>query len=128
MSVRSAIEAGRAANLQTLIDTCVVTRVVGKVFDPETDTYSDVLETVYTGSCRVKPWMAGYDQQAGEQSVTTKSYDVRFPADSVGLKVNDTLSLTESFDADLLGRPLTITSVELASARTAKHVVAEDRS
>lgn len=130
MTVRGALRRGREVHESLMLDTCTVTRPSGPpVFDPVTGGYTIPDPTpVYDGPCRLKPWGAGQDAQAGEQQVVLRRYHVALPADTPDVvAVGDVFTLTSSADGWAVGHSLVVVAVEFATARTARWLTVEDQ-
>lgn len=130
MTMRRALARGRRRHLALMIDTCEITRSGGaQVWDPVTGSYTTPPPgQVYAGACRVKPWAAGEDTQAAEHQIALRRYWVELPWDAPEqVEVGDVVTVTSSTDAWLVDRPLVVTPIELATARTARWLTVEDQ-
>lgn len=131
MSATAAVAAGRQAHLALMVDRCTISRpATSSSWDPVTDTYVDRPATVvYTGACRVAPASrASGDGTEGAREVTTSRYEVALPHDGTAeIVIGDLLTVTESTDPWLVGRPLLVAAVGLGSTRTAHWVSVEDQ-
>ena len=131
MSVQGALAAGRAAHLQVMLDECIVTRVTGQTLDAN-DVLVDTVTTIYPvapalGICRIKAFRTGHQTEAGQVALLLRGYDVQLPWDASGAILrSDTLTITASDDAWVVGRPLTVTEVEYSGTQTARHLKATD--
>lgn len=133
MSVESALKRGRAVRQRLMRSRCRITRPgPARQFDPATGDYTDGSDLVmYEGPCHFKSW-AGMGQRisnVAEREVVLSSYDVILPWTSGALEVDvsDTVTLTESQDEWVIGRPLPVVSVEFADDRTARHITVSDQ-
>lgn len=113
--------------------TCRITRPSGeRAFDPDTGTYGTRGETViYTGPCQVKVKSTASPAQLdrlGSSEVATEAYEVILPHDVPRVDMADTVEVTASDDAWLVGRPLRVAWVELSvDSRTARRVLVYDQ-
>lgn len=112
-----------------MLDTCEITRQLGEpVFNPDTGRYDTPPPVgVYAGMCRVKPAYAASETQAGEQEIVLRRYTIVLPYGGDPIAVDDTVTVTTSDDAWLVGRPLIVSAVELATAATARRITARDQ-
>lgn len=82
---------------------------------------------VYEGPCRVHPQgRSDTVVQAGEEPVTQRTYDVTLPSSASGIEVDHVLTVSESADPDLVGRPLRVRNVMVASVHVQRRLVVED--
>lgn len=110
-------------------DECTITRVTGQTFDPDTGTYTDTTETVYTGPCRLKPEFGGFETEAGSREVGIHRHTVMLPWDTTtAVRKNDIVTLTASDDLWIVDKPLAVTSIRHGSDRAKRSVIVEDRS
>jgi len=128
MSVSSVVAAGRAAHAALMIDACTVSRAIPgtRVYVPATQSYTEDVETVYTGPCRLKIWR-GTDEQASETEVNVQRYYVDLPLTGATPNVarRDLLTVTASLNPALVGRALVLTDVETETTDTALRITAE---
>lgn len=122
------LDALRVEQEAWMLDDGVVTRGTGDfAFDSGTGEYvPDTAGEVYSGKCRVMPEGSGRVVVYGENTVTVSTYDGTFPAGTNGIEVDDILTLTESADDRLIGRPLVVTSVTSSTLETARRITLED--
>jgi hypothetical protein len=115
-AVRAELGNWRRQAASLLTDTATVTRGGGA---PTLNTTTGILTpaagtTVYTGLCRVRQ-PGGVDSEAerlfGEQQVTATRYIVDFAHDVTGVEVDDVVTVTDTADADLLGRSFRVLTV-----------------
>lgn len=96
----------------------VVTRPGGPAtFNPSTGLLTPSAGTVvHEGRCRVRqPTSAESEVIFGEEQVTLSRFMVIFPHDVTGVRQGDTIAVTVSDDADVLGREFRIVKVDAAS-------------
>lgn len=111
-------------------DTGVFKRLAGDpVWDSGTGTYVKTYVTVYDGIAQIKPAFspAERSESAGQRETTFRFYEVIIPWDSVEIQIDDIWVTSTSDDARLVGKELTVGSVEYASNRTAYHVTVWDQ-
>jgi hypothetical protein len=132
MSVASVLARGRAAAEQLMVDTCLIERHTGRVFNSVTGVYDDVWTQVYSGPCRVKGGArssGGRDAEFGEHEATLHAYEIRLPWDTTPeIKREDRLTVTTSDDTWVIGRLLEIVDVAFSGTTTSRRIAAEDRS
>lgn len=111
---------GRARHALLMTDACTVTRVTAHVYNPATQAYADTVATVYTGPCRLKVWRGG-EAQAAETEVNVQRYYLDLPLTGAipGVARRDTVTVTASLNAALVGRTLVVTDVETETTDTA---------
>lgn len=131
MSVAEALRRGRAAVAQLMTDIVTITRAGSTTFDPNTGRNTPgAATTLYAGPADVKPMaMAAAQQEAADREVTLRSYDVKLPFTvSADIRLDDTVTVSASPDPTLAGLVLVVTDVQHGARRTARHLIAEDRS
>lgn len=109
-----------------LPDTCTITRTDGEAsFDPETDTWTPApTDDVYTGACRVRPDRPTV-VDAGEQPVTLRTFTATLPHSATGVQQDDTLTVTASTDAALVGVAFRVVDVRAGSWDIARRLTLE---
>jgi uncharacterized protein DUF6093 len=119
---------GRAWHPQVMLDACVVTRIVPgtRVYNDVTQQYTEATTTVYTGPCRIKIWR-GQDEEAAEQEVNVQRYYLDLPLSGTAPDVRrrDTVTITASLNAALVGRVLILTNAEAETTDTAFRITCE---
>jgi hypothetical protein len=105
----------------------VVTRRDGEgELDETTGIHSHGSDTIYEGACLVRPALRDLRKVSfGGDQRTLHVYDVQFPADTE-LEVLDTITVTVSADASLVGRSLVVRDVQYDEWQTVRRVVAEE--
>lgn len=140
MSAVTATLAGRRAAERQMIDSVIVTRVVGMIEDPDTGKVSDVTETIYPLPSwpADHPWKRGpakrqtyeaYEQtpQAGAHVFTVQRYSIHFPVGSFVPAPGDIATWTTSaLDPDLPGTVDRITGLFNKTMATSMRVYAEE--
>jgi uncharacterized protein DUF6093 len=128
MSVSAVVAAGRAAHAALMIDACTVSRPIPgtRVYVPATQSYTEDVETVYSGPCRIKIWR-GQDEQAADQEVNVQRYYLDLPLSDTAPDVRrrDTVTITASLNAALVGRVLILTNAEAETTDTALRITCE---
>jgi hypothetical protein len=118
----------RATVESMLPDRCTIRQPGSTAFDAGTYT-STTGAVVYEGPCRVHPQgRSDAVVQAGEEPVTQRTYDVTLPSSASGIEVDHVLTVTESADPDLVGRPLRVRDAKVASVHVQRRLVVEDTS
>src|SRR5687768_11558344 len=107
-------------------DSCTITRASGEpVFDENTGRYTDPEpDTVYSGACRIAP--LGTQDRAtifGDKAVDLVAYQGSFPYDAPLFEKDDRVEVTESADAQLVGRALEVHGFEVKSLQTKRRVI-----
>lgn len=114
----------------TLPDSCRIVRVRTtdrSALNATTGEYTDTEATVYEGDCRIQP--TTLQQRAeiyGERSVDLVTYQATFPHDCPALEKDDRVTVTESSDAQLVGRVLEVHSVTFTALHTARRAILEE--
>lgn len=111
-------------------DACTITRVSvdPASTDPDTGVQSPTTQAIYTGPCRVQlhPAVARIDN-VGEASVWQLPVQLQLPmATSAGVAVEDTVTVTASVDADLVGRVFWVRALFHATDKTARRLGLEE--
>lgn len=119
---------GRAAAQRLMVDTCVIDRKTGQVFDEQTGTYTDTWSTVYSGSCRVQDsGLSGHQVEAGERAVELQTRTLQVPMTVLGLQVDDRVTITASaLDPDLVDRVFRVSDLMHKSHATARRLPIEE--
>lgn len=129
MSVHQVLTGGRLAALALMRDQAVVTRAGPPVFDPDTGTYTAATEEVWQGICRVKRWTVATESDAGQREMALRRYLAHLPWNQgADIARDDVLTVTDSDDQSLTGRPLTVMEVIRDGTATARRLVVEDRT
>jgi hypothetical protein len=128
MSLASHVARGRARHLLLMLDTCTVSRIVPgtRVYNDVTQQYVEDTVTVYAGPCRIKIWR-GIDVEAAEQEINVQRYYLDLPLSDTAPDVRrrDTVTITASLNAALIGRVLVLTDAEAETTDTALRVTCE---
>ncbi len=114
MSVLTAVERGRRAAANLMLDTAVVTRPGGSpTFNAITGVLVPSVGTVvHTGPCRLRqPTPQESEVLFGEQQVSIARFIAVFPHDVTGIDIDDVITLTTSADPDVIGFEYRVTAV-----------------
>jgi len=125
-SLSAYINRGRARHARLMLDACTVTRPGTRTYNPVTQQYSETDTTVYTGPCRIKIWR-GIDVEAAEQEINVQRYylDLPLSATAPDVRRRDTVTITASLNAALVGRVLVLTDAEAETTDTAFRITCE---
>ena len=120
------ITRGRAWHPQVMLDACTVTRPGVSTYNPVTQKNEQAFTTVYTGPCRIKIWR-GQDEQAADTEVNVQRYYLDLPLSDTAPDVRrrDTVTITASLNAALVGRVLILTNAEAETTDTAFRITCE---
>lgn len=129
MTIDSFIARMRRRHVEVSRGACVITRPSGQapVYDPATHDYTPPAAVqVYEGSCNIVPLQsfAVVDEQASER-VHMQMHSVRLPYDSPEMRVGDLIEVTDSLDAELVGRTLVVREVPYSDYLVSRRLVAE---
>jgi Family of unknown function (DUF6093) len=107
----------RSTSRAALPDTCVIERPSGEPeLDEDTLELTETATTIYEGPCRVRPrGSQEQDQPIGDLHQTLAPYVATLPYDAEDVRVDDYLTVTESSDADMVGRSFQIRHVGWSS-------------
>jgi len=115
----------RADSLMT--DTCTIKRQAGTAMNATTLAMEPTYTTVYSGKCRVQLRDTVATQpDAGERAHATVRTILQIPVSVTGVKVDDTVTITASADADLTTRTLRVRSVFHKTHATARRLECEE--
>lgn len=129
MSARGVTMRGRRAAERLMVDRCDISRPGSgtPVTDPETGEVTVPREAVYTGRCRVqtrRPYPS--NPEAGEHAWTTVVLEVHLPVSATGIRVGDTVTVTDSFDPGNVGRTFRVRSDDRKTYQTALRLLVEE--
>lgn len=96
-----------------MVDACVIDRVTGEPTpDPVTLVETPTYAVVYTGKCRAQLSDAIAERPVGGEhtTVSARTY-IHVPVSMSGLEVGDRVTVTASFDPDLVGRVFLVRSM-----------------
>ena len=111
MTLDTAIARFRAREQELMRSECTVERAADGEYDPETMTWSNTPDSVYEGTCQVRPaGLVGGDQNQGDNETRVLEYTIKFIADTA-VEVGDVVTVTSSKDAGMVGRVFRITDV-----------------
>lgn len=106
-----------------MVDACTITRATTEALDRATSVRTQGAPTVlYAGACRVKAQRVPRNEQAGERLTVVARYEVALPFDALAvddLQVGDTVTVTASGDARLVGQHFAVLAVDFGSTTTA---------
>lgn len=111
----------RATADLALPDTGTITRDGVSTFDPVTGLLTPgTPTTIYSGVMRVRPSTAETEALFGEEQVTRSRFVLTVPYDTVGVQIDDVVTVTVSDDTDLTSRTLRVVAVPLGSFMVSK--------
>ncbi len=125
----TATSMGRALAESLMIETCTITRVTGQVLDEITGEYTDTVEVVYSGPCKVKvPKLHGLHVLTEGRRLTISRQELHLPVSaSGGVAQNDVVTIDSSpDDASLVGHQFRATEWLAGSFATARRIAIED--
>jgi len=129
MSATSTVQAGRAAALALMVDTCQVTHPGEQVTDRRTGGVYAVPDTlVYTGPCKVQSFQP-FEQnpEAGAHSYSVQRYHVHIPVGAYVPTVGDVVTITAAaMDPNLTGRTYRVVALLHKSLSTAYRLAITD--
>lgn len=114
-------EAGTVAYLEETVsgylpDLGILYRPGPTAWDPDLNTEAPTWTVVWSGPCLVEtPGTAGTEAEAGEQRLSVQPFQVTVPLSVTDIRPDDHLTVTDSADPRLIGRPLQVTRVQAAS-------------
>lgn len=135
MSVASVIAAGRVAAEARMLDSCRITRIVGKTFNDDNGQYEDDVLQVYpaddtldAGRCEFSGLGGASgvtDPVAGGYEFTLQDCTLKLPVvGSEGVHLDDTVTcVSAAFDAELVGRTWTVKALFHRSQATSRRLV-----
>lgn len=119
----SLLSAGRLAHQGIMVDSCEITRATAETLNRTTSVRTQGAPTVlYAGACRVKAQRVPRNEQAGERLTVVARYEVALPFAALAvddLQVGDTVTVTASGDARLVGQHFAVMAVDFGSTTTA---------
>jgi hypothetical protein len=123
------LDRGRAAAERLMTDACTIRRVTGTVTDDHSGTITPTYATLYTGKCRIQqivPRATRFD--AGEDSVLLQPLVLSVPIAVTGIEPDDEATVTQSQDADLVGRTFLVKVIIHKTDLTARRLGVEERT
>jgi hypothetical protein len=128
MSAASALAAGRRAAELLMVDTCTITRAGAQTTDDLTGDVTSTPDTVYAGKCRVQQQVAfARSGDVGEATRWFARLELHLPATTVGVQVNDQVTITASVhDPDLVGRTFEVRGLAHKTYPTAHRLQIEE--
>ena len=122
------VRSGRRRARKNMVDTCVVTRVVGTAEDPVTGEVVDVKEVIYEGRAKRQTYEA-YEQspQAGGHVYTVQRYSAHFAVASFIPAPGDVITwMTSRNDPDLPGTVDRVTGLFNKTAASSMRVFVDE--
>lgn len=132
MTLDATLTAGREAAEARMVDACTITRSTtsAPVFDEETGEYQDPEDdAVYDGDCEIQlsEGLNAQFPEVGGGLVAVQRVTVKVPISAVGVRVNDTVTVTRSAnDPDLLGRVYRVDSTHAKTYATCRRLQCEE--
>ncbi|PRY56442.1 DUF6093 family protein [Glycomyces artemisiae] len=129
LDIAAALEAGRAAAEERMVDTCTIRRPTGTVTDPVTAEVTTTYDVLYSGQkCEVQS--KGYWGEAREVAEAFKNVlalEVKLPIAVLGLNVDDEITVDASVhEPDLVGRVFHLKDLSHKSHATARRVLCRE--
>lgn len=102
----------RAVAERFMTDRCTIASATSVEFDADTehDVETDGAE-LYDGKCQVRPVGADTVLEVGDAPLSIESIIVRLPVETVGISINDVVTVTRSDDPLMIGRALRVRAV-----------------
>lgn len=110
MSAISAINRGRQAAINLMVDACTIKRLSGQVTNLQTGQVADSYTTLYSGKCRIQRVRgqrlgSAHPAIIGEAQLYQQPLAVHVPITVTGIILQDVVTVTASLmDPDLVGR------------------------
>lgn len=124
------IAAGRAAHQSLLIDQCTISRPGTPTLDRATSVETPgIPTTLYAGVCRLQAQRIPRDVEFGEQLQAVARYQLDLPFDAVpagALREGDTVTMTASGDARLIGQTLHVMAIDYGSTATVWRITVQN--
>lgn len=121
----------RGITESSMRDTCTVSRrsSTTRVLDTTTGLYNDPApDEIYDGVCRVRPLPSGRgNAESGGAPLTLRTYAATLLRTAVDVAEGDILTVTDSDDAQMIGRPLYVISVGFSAENLHRRLMLEDR-
>lgn len=122
MSAASLARRGRVMHLTIMDDQCTIERP-GQMTTTDDGRDVQVPVSVYTGRCRVVPTgRAATTDKTGNVIFQTWDFNVMLPISLVSVNIRDTVTITRSEDASLVGKKLRVDSIERGTHATARRL------
>lgn len=128
MSASNLTLRGRKAAERLMVDTCTVKRATGTATNPTTGAVTPTYTTIYTGKCRLQQFRGSFPEtpDAGEARFTLAPFEVHVPTSATGIKTNDLVEVTASFDAANVGRKFRVRMGDRKTFQTALRLQVEE--
>jgi len=120
---------GRTLQESTMTATCNVQRKTGQtVYNPVTHQDEPVIDTIFTGPCRVQPARiaTAEEVQMFGQQINSLTMVGALPVTMADLLPDDVIAITASLDPGQVGKKYTVQAVQTSSAATARRFIAVD--
>lgn len=89
---------------QKMLDTCTITRVTGKTFNPTTKLYTPTTTTIYSGKCELKQEQRSIDTATGPGQVEGIQRAVlKLPVSASGVQEEDDVLINTSLNPAVVG-------------------------
>lgn len=129
LDIAAALEDGRAAAEERMVDTCTVRRPIGETTHPDTGAVTTAYETLLTDQkCEVQSrgyW--GESRDVGQANLIVLVLEVKFPISVLGLNVEDEITMTAAVhEPDLVGRVFRLKDLSHKSYATARRVLCRE--
>lgn len=100
MTLDSAIARFRAREQELMRSECTVARAAAGEYDPETMTWSNTPDEVYSGPCMIRPGgRVGEDDEQGDRETSSMVATGKFPfEDAPTFELGDVVTVTSSPD------------------------------
>lgn len=110
-----------------MLDTCIIRRKTGTVFNETTGQYTDTSSTVYTGKCKLQDRVIqSGESQAGGREVITLSSVLHVPVSVTTVHVDDVAEMSASQDPWAVGRKLRVAQLASKSYLKSRRLQVED--
>jgi hypothetical protein len=130
MSRASVLALGRAAAQAGMVDACAITRITGTDTDPDTGAVTSIVDTIYSGPCRVQELMSfARDATPTPPDPALMRYRIlQLPVPtSDGVRRGDDVEITVCVnDPDLVGRPMRVRDQSGKTEATSRRVGIEE--
>lgn len=129
VSLRSAVEAGRALAESLMVDSCLVERPGDPELDRVTGTLEPIPAVVYVGRCRIQTWQPqeSTPETAGH-TASVQRYFVHLPVGSYAPEIGDVVLVdTATLDPNLVGRRFRVVALLHKTAATAYRLAVTDQ-
>lgn len=123
MSRETALAAGRAFLIASLVDACTIKHPTGLSTNTTTGVVTPTYATVYTGPCKLKGADSASGQDIAGAHLAVLSPEIHVPIEVVGVVEGDLVTITASaFDAENVGRVFRVNGPQRKSFATARRL------